>query len=221
MILPSPWLVAISIWNNALSGDLLYNAAATMARIAVGFVLAMALGMFIGLLMGIRSYWESFFGYIVYVGLTVPVLFWAVVGVMLFGFNFFTPVFTVFLAGTPYAALNIWQGTKAVSKDLTDMGKAFKVPRMKIIQEVFIPSLTPYIFSAARYSFLSTWKLIMIAEAFSATEGLGYRIYFSFLNGFSIRQVFAWTLVFAVVAFFLELVGFRRGERAVSRWKYV
>ena len=51
-LLPDPQAVALAIVDEARSGALAFNLGATLARVAVAFVIAMALGSLIGLIMG-------------------------------------------------------------------------------------------------------------------------------------------------------------------------
>src|SRR3954464_15457147 len=51
-LLPDPQTVALAIVNEARSGALIFNLSATLARVAVAFVIAMLLGSVIGLVMG-------------------------------------------------------------------------------------------------------------------------------------------------------------------------
>jgi NitT/TauT family transport system permease protein len=51
-LLPDPQAVALAILDEAHSGALAFNLGATLARVAVAFIIAMALGSVIGLIMG-------------------------------------------------------------------------------------------------------------------------------------------------------------------------
>jgi len=51
-LLPDPQAVALAIVDEARSGALAFNLGATLARVAVAFIIAMALGSAIGLIMG-------------------------------------------------------------------------------------------------------------------------------------------------------------------------
>ena len=51
-LLPDPQAVALAMVDEARSGALVFNLGATLARVAAAFVIAMALGSVIGLLMG-------------------------------------------------------------------------------------------------------------------------------------------------------------------------
>jgi NitT/TauT family transport system permease protein len=59
---------------------------------------------------------------------------------------------------TPFVAVNMFEGPKAMDKSLLDMAVTFKAPSYLLVRKVFLPQLMPYIFSAFRYAFGITWK---------------------------------------------------------------
>src|SRR5262249_60519889 len=54
---------------------------------------------------------------------------------------------------TPYVAVNIFEGAKAMGKSLIDMGVAFKAQQTFLIRKGYLPQLMPYVFSAFPYAF--------------------------------------------------------------------
>jgi NitT/TauT family transport system permease protein len=109
-------------------------------------------------------------------------------------------------------------GTKALDKELIDMALAFKADRSLIVRKVLIWQLMPYIFSAFRYAFGMTWKIVALAETFGLKYGIGYMFTFWF-EQFNMAQVMAWIML--VVAFMLVLehgvIG--RVEEKIFAWR--
>ena len=54
-LLPSPTVVFANLWGHVVDGDLLYHLGVTLARVAVSFFIALAIGTAIGILMGRSS----------------------------------------------------------------------------------------------------------------------------------------------------------------------
>ena len=65
---------------------------------------------------------------------------------------------------TPFVAVNIFEGTKAMDKSLIVMALTFKARRYLLLRKVYLPQLLPYIFSAFRYGFGATWKIVNSAS---------------------------------------------------------
>jgi ABC-type nitrate/sulfonate/bicarbonate transport system permease component len=190
----------------------------TLFRIVVGFAVTMVIGMAIGVVMGIRPYWESFFSDFVIIGLTIPSLAWAVIGVLWFGIKTLTPVFATFMITFPFITINIWEGMKDVDKDLVDMGRAFGLRRGTIVREIYIPSLMPFFFASLRFGFAVAWKIVILAEAFGSSNGIGYMILQSY-GLFNMRHVLGWVVIFTVLMLALEYGVFRVIERRVLSWR--
>jgi NitT/TauT family transport system permease protein len=217
--LASPYLVFRAvIFEVILREKFFLHVGATLLRIIVGFAIAFSIGTSMGVLMGTMKYWEKFFSDYVTVGLTIPSLTGAVIGVLWLGIRFLTPSFSVVLIATPYVAVNVWEGVKDVDKALVDMGRAFDVSKRRIIKNIYIPSLLPFVFAAARIGFSVSWKLVVLAEVFGSNEGIGYMIFYWY-QMFDMELVLAWVLLFALIMFYVEYGVIRRLERRFLGWR--
>ena len=217
--LASPYLVFRAVFFEVILREGLFlHVGATLLRIVVGFAVAFSIGAFMGVLMGSMKYWEKFFSDYVTVGLTIPSLTGAVIGVLWLGIHFLTPSFSVVIIATPYVAVNIWSGVKDVDKALVDMGRAFNVDKRRIIKNIYIPSLLPFVFAAARIGFSVSWKLVVLAEVFGSSEGIGYMIFYWYEN-FDMEMVLAWVLLFTFIMFYVEYGIMRRFERRLLGWR--
>ena len=217
--LASPYLVFRALILEVILRERFFlHVGATLSRILAGFGIAFSVGMCVGVLMGTMKYWERFFSDFVTVGLTIPSLTGAVIGVLWLGIKPLTPAFSVVLIATPYVAVNIWQGVKHVDKDLVDMSRAFDVSKRRIIRHIYIPSLLPFVFAALRLGFSVSWKLVVLAEVFGSNEGIGYMIFYWF-QMFNMQLVLAWVIVFALIMFYLEYGIIRRLERRFLGWR--
>src|SRR5581483_166925 len=98
----------------------------TVLRIFEGFAISMLLGSALGLVMGLRRAAEVFFDSWIMVLLTVPAVCWAFLSVLWFGISDVAPILTIVLIVFPFVVLNVWEGTKALQKDLLQMGALYK-----------------------------------------------------------------------------------------------
>ena len=73
-VLPGPLAVAVGIYQHLAHGELAYHVAITLARVAVSFVIAMAIGTAVGILMGRRSTANALLDEMLILGLNVPAL---------------------------------------------------------------------------------------------------------------------------------------------------
>ena len=220
-ILPYPHIVARVMVLETILEDVwkfFEHLGSSLLRIVIGFGISLIIGIPIGIVMGIRKYWEAFFGDYVVVGLTIPSLAWAIIGVLWFGIQPLTPIFATFMITFPYITINIWEGMKDVNKDLVDMARAFGVPRGKIIRRIYIPSLMPFFFASIRFGFAIAWKIVILAELFGAENGIGFMISYWY-HMFNMRQVLAWVVIFTILMFALEYGVIRPLERKILSWR--
>jgi NitT/TauT family transport system permease protein len=218
-LLPNPYLVLRAvIFGVILKQGFFSHVGITVLRIIIGFCISFFAGMSIGVLMGTKRFWEEFFTDSVIIGLTMPSLAWAIIGVLWLGLKPLTPVFATAMIVIPYVAVNFWEGVKDVDKDLVDMGRVFDVSKRRIIRHIYIPSLLPFTLAAARIGFSISWKIVIVGEIFGASSGIGYMIYYSY-HMFSMRLVLAWLLIFTFIMILVEYFVVKRLERRLLAWR--
>jgi NitT/TauT family transport system permease protein len=192
--------------------------AQTLAEIFEGFVISMLAGSAIGLLMGLSRNVEVFFDSWIMVLLTIPAVCWAFLSVLWFGLSGAAPVLTIVLIVIPFVALNIWEGTKAVEKNLLEMGSVYRAGRSLMLRKVLIPQLMPYIFSSLRIALSLSWKIALVAEAFGATSGVGQKLIYWFQDT-RVDMMLAWGLSFMIVMALIDLLVFRLWARRSFAWR--
>ena len=190
----------------------------TLARIVEGFAVSMVIGTAFGLMMGLKRSVEVFFDSWIMVLLTFPAVCWAFMSVLWFGLSQIAPVFTVVLIVFPYVAINIWSGTKAIEKDLIQMGTVYKADRSLMLRKVLIPQLMPYIFSSLRISLSLSWKIALVAEAFGAGSGVGQQLIYWFQET-RVDMMLAWGVSFMIVMVLIDLLVFRTWARRTFAWR--
>ena len=224
-ILPGPAVIARTMLMNFVTpgpeGEMAhFHIAITLVRILVTFSAAMLAGIALGLLMGTRRNVELAVGYLIPISLTIPTLLAVFLCVLWFGFSEAGGLIAVVLVVTPFVTVNMLAGTKAMDKELIDMGRAFRANRALLIRKLYIWQLMPYIFSAFRYAFGMTWKIVALAETFGLKYGIGYMFTFWF-EQFSMVQVMAWITLFVALMLVLEHGVIARLEERVFAWRPV
>jgi NitT/TauT family transport system permease protein len=191
----------------------------TLWRIFEGLVLCMIIGTTIGLLMGIKKNFESFMDSWIMVLLTFPAICWAFLGVLWFGLSELAPLLTIILIVFPFVSMNIWEGTKALEKELVDMATVYRADRTMMIRKVLIPQLMPYIFSALRISLSLSWKIALVGEAFGVSSGVGQKLIYWFEDT-RVDMMLTWGVSFMILMVLIEFVVFRFWERRTFAWRH-
>lgn len=227
-IFPTPLRVAEFMWEEiTLSSGVRYSSVAenlygqfgiSIARLTVGFFVAVVGGTLIGLGMGVSKAVDAFFHDWVMALLAMPALVWALFFGVAFGFGHAAPVLTVIAAGMPFVIINVREGVRNTPKELIDMAKAFEVPDNRITRHVFLPSLLPFFFAALRYAYSIGWKGLVIAEVFGSQVGMGWTIKFWY-DAHRAHGVIGYALFFIFFALALEKLVFDPLARRAFKWR--
>jgi NitT/TauT family transport system permease protein len=223
-VLPGPVTIADAIATDLTTEgpqgkSAYFHIGITLARIFIAFVASMLAGIGIGLAMGLSRVLELALLAVIPLMLTMPTILMVFLSVMWFGFSEAGGLVAVMAVVTPYVAVNIFEGAKAMDKSLIDMAVTFKAGKPLLIRKVYLPQLMPYIFSAFRYAFGVTWKIVALAETFGLKYGIGYMFFFWF-GQFNMTQVLAWIVMFVVLMLILEHGVFARLERRAFVWRH-
>jgi ABC-type nitrate/sulfonate/bicarbonate transport system permease component len=217
-ILPMPAEVLEAMIEQVRDGTLFESFSVSLARLGLGFAVALIVGLVIGVAMGMSPSLEAVLHDFVVVGLTFPYLIWGLLVAMWFGFEGQGPVIVVFIAALPYVMVNASEGVRDVSKELIDMAAAYDVPRGRVLRHLILPSLSPFFFASLRYGLANGWKGLILAEVFAATSGAGHAITEMREYG-HFPGVIGFALYFAFFSILVERMIFGRLSRRVFRWR--
>ena len=118
----------------------------------------------------------------------------------------------------PFICINVIDGIKSVDPDLKEMAAFYRVGRLRIIRELYIPGIMPFIISGASSAMGIGWRAIITGEVLSQPHyGIGTLMQGAqtFLN---VDAVIAWTILAVVLSFFFEKV-IRAAEHRLIAWK--
>ncbi|GGM63123.1 NitT/TauT family transport system permease protein [Halarchaeum rubridurum] len=219
-VFPSPARVLTAL-NTAISdpafGSFASNVAVTFGRLLVGFVLSVAIGGVLGTLMGLRTNVEAFFRAWVVFGLSLPAIFVAFSLVILLGITNWVPILTVTLVGIPFVALNMWEGAQDLDSNIGEMADFFGASRRQQIRHVLVPQLLQYLFPSMYWGFITSWKVLFIAEVFGAGSGVGYMVNYWF-NQQRVDMLLGWVVV-PILIVILSQEALRLAEDHVISWR--
>lgn len=203
IIMPAPETTLKDLLHIMKSAEFWPSVGATVVRGLAGFLISCLLGVGAGLLAGFSSlvYWmlQPFLTII----RTTPVM--AVILLALIWFNTeLVPVFVSCLIGFPIICGNIIQGIRNVDVQLLDMAHVYKVKNWRIVWELFLPSILPYLMAGASTAMGIIWKVIIAAEILSQPAlGIGTQMQTAKIY-LETARVLSWTIAIVGVSFFFE-----------------
>lgn len=217
-VLPAPWVVAARIWSLAASGELWFHAGMTLFRVLASFVIAMAVGIALGLWMGRFRTADHWLNPALVIALNIPALVTIVLAYIWIGLNEVAAITAVALNKIPVVTVMLREGSRALRPDLDDMASAFRMGRLERLRHVVLPQLAPYIAGAARAGISLIWKIVLVVEFLGRSNGVGFKIHLLF-SSFEVAGVLAWALAFVAVMLLIDLMILRPWEARANRWR--
>ncbi|WP_031513857.1 ABC transporter permease [Desulfofalx alkaliphila] len=217
VILPSPIETLQALHNLYDSGKLFEHASNTIVRGLAGFALAVVVGVPLGLFMGLNSVIGKLIQPYVVTIQVIPIISWLVLAMIWFGSDK-VPIFVVFITTLPLVIINIVQGVQNVNPHFTEMAKLFLVDKKRLIFEVYLPQVIPYLIAAMSAALGTTWKAVAMAEFLSAHRGIGAGMHTARTN-LETPEVFAWTLLLVVLGLLTDR-GLQAINKRLSTWRY-
>ncbi|RVA78629.1 ABC transporter permease [Mesorhizobium sp. M7A.F.Ca.CA.001.11.2.1] len=176
IFLPSPGSVAMQIAKLAADGTLWLDLKASMYRISIGFLIASALSIPIGVLIGSFRSWEAAIEPLVDFIRYMPVVAFVPLSILWAGTGDSQKFLIIFIGTFFQQVLMIMDNVKRVPADFIGLGRTLGLPDRKILTRIVVPSALPGIWDTLRISLGWAWTWLVLAELVAATSGLGYRI---------------------------------------------
>lgn len=184
---------------------------------ALGFLLATAVAIPLGVLMGgIRPLGKTLDVYVNALAATPRVAFIPLI-IVLLGLGVQAKVFIVFLGAAMPILLNTYAGVLASNDELVEMAKSVGASRWRIFTRITIPSAVPFIVVGLRVG--ATIGLIntVVAELYTAVRGLG-GLLAVYGNTFRMAEYFVIVLVLAIVGVIVTEI-LRHVQLRLERWR--
>lgn len=150
---------------------------ASLKRIFAGFVLALAIAVPAGLLMGRSKAAQAVANPVVELLRPIPPLAWVPIFLVVFRF-FWGPILIVFLGIFFPILLNVRLGARSVDPVLIDAARTLGARRSQIFLKVVLPYTIPYLMTGIKVGLGIGWMCIVAAEMLGAVGGgVGYYIF--------------------------------------------
>jgi NitT/TauT family transport system permease protein len=196
----------------ARSGKLWTALLDSLRPFAVGYALAIVVGVPLGLIIGRFRVVEAAIGIYITAGYAMPLVALVPLLILWLGLGFTVKVAIIFLLSVFPICINTWLGVTAVPKTLIEVGKSFVAPDSVILRRIILPATLPYIMAGIRLAVGRAVVAMVIAEFFTSISGLGAIIITS-ANNFDTATTFVPIIIIMLLAVALNfLIG------AVERW---
>jgi len=189
----------------------------SLRRVMIGYCLAIAGGILLGIGMGRFLKINAIFHPIFDIVRPIPGVAWIPMAIVWFGIGETAKIFIIFMSAFVNIVVNTFVGAQRVDENLTNCAKMLGANNQQIFFRVVIPSCVPYIFSGLQVGLSTSWMGILAAEMVAAREGVGWIITAGQDIG-DMTQIFVGIIAIAITGLALASI-MRFAERVLCRWR--
>ncbi len=171
---PTPFEVYQQLTQVGLSNKYLYNIAISVRRILMGFMIAIAIGVPLGLAIGKYRRVSDFFMPVVEILRPIPAIAWVPMSIMLWPNNEASIVFITFIGAFFPILLNTIHGVHSLDGVLIRAGRCLGASEARLLWNVILPGSLPHIFTGLAVGMGVAWVSLIAAEMISGQFGVGY-----------------------------------------------
>jgi len=216
-ILPAPSTIASRIAGLVVSGDFWHDMAVSGQEFAVGFGIAIVVGLLLGLFMG----WFQPIQYLVdpFVNFlnSTPRIALAPLFIIWFGIGIWSKVAIVFFGAVFPVLITTISGVKNLDRSLLRAGRAFGANNAQLFTTVALPGAVPYILSGLRLGIAHALTGVVVGEFIAANAGVGLLMVRA-AQTYDTATVFAGVVIVAALGLLLTAL-LAALERRFQAWK--
>jgi ABC-type nitrate/sulfonate/bicarbonate transport system, permease component len=176
LFLPAPDDIVRSAVTQFSEFDLMTDVRDSVLRVSAGFLMAAAIGVPLGVLMGSLKTFEAFFEPILGFVRYMPASAFIPLFILWLGIGESEKIAVIFFGTFFQMTLMVMDVTKNVSMDLINTAYTLGVSQRGVFRRVILPASLPGIVDTLRITFGWAWTYLVVAEIVAASSGLGYMI---------------------------------------------
>lgn len=220
-LLASPVSVSYRLYDLSTKGfaglTLFQHIGVSLTRVLIGFAIAAAAGVPLGLLMGWYKKVEKFIDPIFEIFRPIPPIAWIPLAILWFGIGEGSKIFVIMIGGFVACLINSYTAIKTTPDILIKAAKSLGATDRDILLEVAIPHSIPFIFSAFRIALGAGWMTLVAAEMIASSSGLGFLILMG-REWILSDLIIAGMLTIGIVGYLMDYV-LRKIEEKVCPWR--
>lgn len=207
----------VRLWELIVAGEFLGQLAESAKLFFTGFVLALAVGLPLGMLLArVRTLRIGIEPYLMLIYAT-PLVALIPFILSMMGFGFAPKVLVVFLFAVFPVLYNTVEGARSIKPEMIEVAHSFRSGEWALWREVMLPYTLPYTMTGVRQAIGRALVGMVAAEFFLSSTGLGQLIMGASQN-FDTGGVFASIFVIGLIGVGLMRVGLMI-ERHFARWR--
>jgi ABC-type nitrate/sulfonate/bicarbonate transport system permease component len=217
LFLSGPSAIAKQFWETLRHGTLLADMGYSGLNFLIGFVLALASGVVVGVIIGWYRKARLVFDPFLNALYATPRIAMVPMIIIWFGVGMWSKVFIVFLSAFFPILVNTVGGIRAIDPDLLRAARAFCASDWQIFKTVAIPGSVPFILTGVRQGVALGLIGVVVGEMFGGSQGVGFMVAYGGQT-FATDTLFVGVLIIAFAGILLTSLA-EKLERRFSRWR--
>ncbi|MDP2851699.1 MAG: nitrate ABC transporter permease [Sulfuricurvum sp.] len=175
----------------------------SLARVFGGFALAIAVGVPVGLLIGMSK--NAYTAFNPYIQILKPVspLAWLPLALFVFKEVNTTAIFVIFVTSIWPIIINTALGVRSVSEDYLNVARVLQLSPFERVFQIILPVAVPFIFTGMRLSLGIAWLVIVAAEMLTGGVGIGFWIWDEY-NNLNYSHIIIGIILIGVIGYILD-----------------
>ena len=218
-VFPSPLAVARGLGEEVSTGRLLDDLVASLFRVTTGFIIAVALGVPMGLWLGhhVRSRFAllpaiNFFR-------SLSPLAWIPFAILWFGIGDLPAIFLIFMACFFPIVVATVSAVSSIPSIYFRVARDYRFSGLELLTKVTLPAIAPQVITSLRVTAGLAWLVVVAAEMIAGRDGLGFAIWDA-RNGLRMDLLVAGMIVIGVIGVVIDRILIRLTRIRSLRWGY-
>jgi NitT/TauT family transport system permease protein len=176
-LFPDPLGVARALTAELYSGRLLVDVVASLFRVSTGFIIAIALGIPIGLVLGHSVRTRRAVLPLVNFFRSISPLAWIPFAILWFGIGDLPSIFLILMAAIFPIAMSTCAAVSSVPTVYFRVARELGLSWRRTLWCVTLPGIAPQIITTLRLTAGLSWLVVVAAEMIAGRDGLGFAIW--------------------------------------------
>lgn len=155
------------------NGKLIPHIWHSLKLVAMGFAVAVTVGVSLGVWMGYSRRAEALINPVFLLLRPIPPLAWIPLAIVWLGLDDASKILVIFVAAFVPSVINSYTGVRNIDMPMMEASQMLGIRGWRLVAEVLLPGAMPMIFTGLRLSLQASWTTLVAAELIGSLYGLG------------------------------------------------
>ena len=203
LLLPTPFQVLRRLGELMVTAQFWLTTGVSIGRILLGVVSGIVLGVLLAVLTRVSRILEALIAPAMTAMQAVPVASFAIL-VLIWLDRDYVPVLICAMMVLPVVCSSVSTGIQVTDSQLLELAKVYRLPRLRILRRIYVPSVMPFFRTACSSALGLGWKAGIAAEVLTVPRSSMGRMISESKLYLLTEDLFAWTLAVVILSLLLQ-----------------